>query len=110
VHLLAYSPLLGGAYAGRGRPLGPEYTHAANRARLAVLGEVARELGATANQVVLAWLLARPGIIPIPGASSVEQLDEILGATELTLDEATLARLDEAGRADQLGSGDAPTK
>ena len=99
VHLLAYSPLLGGAYAGGGRPLGPEYTHAANRARLAVLGEVARELGATPNQVVLAWLLAaRPAILPIPGASSVEQLDEILGATELVLDEATLSRLGEAGR------------
>ena len=100
VHLLAYSPLLGGVYA-RGGPLGPEYAHAVNRARLAVLGEVAREVGATANQVVLAWLLAaRPAIIPIPGASSVEQLDEIIGATELVLDEATLSRLDEAGRAD----------
>jgi aryl-alcohol dehydrogenase-like predicted oxidoreductase len=99
VHLLAYSPLLAGAYADRGRPLRPEYAHQANRARLAVLGEVARELNATANQVVLAWLLAaRPGIIPIPGASSVEQLDEILGATELVLDSATVARLDEAGR------------
>jgi len=101
VHLLAYSPLLGGVYAGRGRPLGPEYAHAANRARLEVLGEVAKESGATANQVVLAWLLAaRPAIIPIPGASSVDQLDEILGATELVLDEPTLSRLDEAGRAD----------
>jgi aryl-alcohol dehydrogenase-like predicted oxidoreductase len=49
---------------------------------------VLRELGATSNQVVLAWMLAsRPGIIPIAGASSVEQPDELLAATDLELDE-----------------------
>jgi aryl-alcohol dehydrogenase-like predicted oxidoreductase len=100
VQLLAYSPLLQGLYSRGGRP-GTEYTHAANRTRLHVLQEVAREQNATANQVVLAWILAsRPGIIPIPGASSVAQLDEILGATRLELDEETLTRLTEAGRAD----------
>jgi aryl-alcohol dehydrogenase-like predicted oxidoreductase len=34
-----------------------------------------------------------PPVIPIPGASSVAQLDEIIAATELTLDEAILDRL-----------------
>jgi aryl-alcohol dehydrogenase-like predicted oxidoreductase len=98
LHLLAYSPLLKGVYTRGGR-LGNEYAHAANTARLAVLHEIARELGATPNQVVLAWLLAsRPAIIPIPGASSVEQLAELLGATELTLDKAAMSRLNEAGR------------
>jgi aryl-alcohol dehydrogenase-like predicted oxidoreductase len=98
LHLLAYSPLLKGLYTRGGQP-GGEYAHALNTARLAVLGEVARELGATPNQVVLAWLLSgRPAIIPIPGASSVSQLDELLAATELRLDEATMARLNEAGR------------
>jgi aryl-alcohol dehydrogenase-like predicted oxidoreductase len=98
LHVLAYSPLLKGLYARGGRPEG-EYAHATNAARLAVLGEVAREVGATPNQVVLAWLLnGRPAIIPIPGASSVSQLDEMLAATELRLDEATMARLNDAGR------------
>jgi aryl-alcohol dehydrogenase-like predicted oxidoreductase len=98
LHLLAYSPLLQGRYAGRTWP-GTEYGHATNTQRLAVLNEVARDLGASPNQVVLAWLLAsQPAIIPIPGASSIAQIDEILGATELTLDEATMTRLDEAGR------------
>jgi aryl-alcohol dehydrogenase-like predicted oxidoreductase len=97
--LLAYSPLLAGAYARGERP-GDEYAHAANDARLAVLHEVAAETGATANQVVLAWLLAgTPSIIPIPGASSVEQLDEILGALDVELDAETMSRLDGAGRA-----------
>jgi len=96
--LLAYSPLLGGVYPRGDRPYG-EYAHAANDERLAVLGEVARELNATTSQVVLAWLLAsRPSIIPIIGASSVAQLDELLGALDVTLDDATMARLDGAGR------------
>lgn len=96
--LLAYSPLLGGVYPRGDRPAG-EYAHAANDERLAVLGEVAKELNATTSQVVLAWLLAsRPSIIPIIGASSVAQLDELLGALDLTLDDETMARLDAAGR------------
>lgn len=96
--LLAYSPLLGGAYPRGERP-GGEYAHAANDARLAVLAEVAAELGATAPQVVLAWLLhSSPSVIPVTGASSVSQLDELLGATELSLDAETMARLDAAGR------------
>jgi aryl-alcohol dehydrogenase-like predicted oxidoreductase len=49
--------------------------------------------------VVLAWLLHQdPPVLPIAGASSVAQLDEIIGATELKLDEATRQRLDRAGR------------
>jgi aryl-alcohol dehydrogenase-like predicted oxidoreductase len=102
LHLLAYSPLLKGTYARGGQP-SEEYVHAGNAARLSVLHDVARELGATPNQVVLAWLLnSRPVVIPIPGASSVEQLDEMLSATELSLDESTMTRLDEAGRTDSL--------
>jgi aryl-alcohol dehydrogenase-like predicted oxidoreductase len=90
--------LLQGLDSRGGQPEG-EYAHATLTARLTVLRDVARELGATPNQVVLAWLLSgRPAIIPIPGASSVTQLDEVLAATELRLDEATMARLNDAGR------------
>jgi aryl-alcohol dehydrogenase-like predicted oxidoreductase len=58
---------------------------------------VAGELGATPNQVVLAWMLggAVP-VSPVLGVSSVAQLDEALGATVLALDEATMRRLNEA--------------
>jgi len=102
ITLLAYSPLAQGLYVRGGQPR-PEYAHAANAERLRVLAAVADELGATKNQVVLAWLLAsRPAILPIPGASSVAQLDEILGALDLELDEATMTRLDEAGRGASL--------
>jgi aryl-alcohol dehydrogenase-like predicted oxidoreductase len=96
--LLAYSPLLGGLYPRGQRPFG-EYAHAANDERLAVLDTVTGELSATTSQVVLAWLLAsQPSIIPIIGASSVAQLDELLGALDVTLDQETMARLDAAGR------------
>lgn len=96
--LLAYSPILAGAYA-RGTSPRPEYDHPVNAVRLRVLHEVADDLGATPNQVVLAWLIAStPSVIPITGASSVQQLDELLAATELTLDASTMDRLDQAGR------------
>lgn len=105
--LLAYSPLLAGCYARPDKPLPAAYAHAANRERLCVLSEVAGELGATPGQVVLAWLLARsrPGIIPIPGASTVAQLDEILSATSLSLEDEVIRRLDEAGSAAMVSAG-----
>lgn len=97
--LLAYSPLLTGWYARPERRVRAAYDHPASAARYAVLTEVAAQLHATPNQVVLAWLLHhQPRIIPIPGASSVAQLDEILGATGLKLDETQLSRLDQGGR------------
>ncbi|WP_309115310.1 aldo/keto reductase [Saccharothrix sp.] len=94
VGLVAYSTLLSGAY--RDKPLGEAYDHPGNTRRLAVLGEVASELGATVNQVVLAWLL-RKGIVPLVGASSVAQLEESLGGIELELDDEQVARLDSVG-------------
>lgn len=97
--LFAYSPLAGGAYARRDQPMRRIYDHPTNEMRLAVLDKTAAELGATVNQVVLAWMLSAsdPPVIPIPGASTVAQLDEILAATELTLDQAIVDRLNRAG-------------
>jgi aryl-alcohol dehydrogenase-like predicted oxidoreductase len=97
--LLAYSPLLKGAYARPGQAPPAGYAHPGNQARMAALREVAAELGATPNQVVLAWLLdGEPPMIPVVGASTVAQLDETLGALELRLDPEVRARLDAAGR------------
>jgi pyridoxine 4-dehydrogenase len=50
------------------------------------LDEVAHAHDATPAQVALAWLLARSTVmLPIPGTSSVEHLEENVAATELTL-------------------------
>jgi pyridoxine 4-dehydrogenase len=50
------------------------------------LAEIAEETGAEPSQLALAWLLKRsPVMLPIPGTSSVEHLDQNLGAACLEL-------------------------
>jgi aryl-alcohol dehydrogenase-like predicted oxidoreductase len=97
---VAYSPLLKGGYASQDRLDGPEfaeYDHPGTPARLAALREVAKDAGATVNQVVLAWLIGGEiPIIPLVGASSVAQLDESLAAVDLKLTAEQRARLDAA--------------
>jgi aryl-alcohol dehydrogenase-like predicted oxidoreductase len=94
---IAYSPLLRGAYTRPDKPLGADYDHAGTPARLAALRAVADETGATANQVVLAWLMRGDvPLIPLVGASSVTQLDESLAAVELDLTPHQRATLDAA--------------
>ena len=62
-----------------------------------IVEEIARAHEATAGQVALAWLLAKsPVMLPIPGTSSVEHLEENVAAAELTLSEEELAQLDAA--------------
>ncbi|MGL5928137.1 MAG: aldo/keto reductase [Dermatophilaceae bacterium] len=93
--LVAYSPLLKGAYTRDDvqRPAG--FDHPGVDERLAALDDVARETGATRNQVVIAWLLgARVPAIPLVGASSVGQLDEVLEGVDLELTADQQARLD----------------
>ncbi|GAA3436737.1 aldo/keto reductase [Kutzneria kofuensis] len=95
--VLGYSVLLSGAYTRPDRPLPEQYDHPDSHRRLAVLADVAKELGATPNQVVLAWLLrSDPPVLPVLGVSSVSQLDECLGALELELDDELQRRLDDA--------------
>ncbi|MFC5827634.1 aldo/keto reductase [Nonomuraea insulae] len=95
--LVAYSPLLVGAYTRQDRPLDAEFDHPGTPARLAALREVAEETGATVNQVVLAWLIGGDvQVIPLVGASSVAQLDESLAAVDLDLAPEQRARLDTA--------------
>jgi aryl-alcohol dehydrogenase-like predicted oxidoreductase len=95
--IVAYSPLLNGGYVRRDKPLDAEFDHPGTAARLAALREVARDAGATVNQVVLAWLIgAEVPMIPLVGASSVAQLDESLAAVDLELTADQRARLDTA--------------
>ncbi|MDD7969201.1 aldo/keto reductase [Actinomycetospora lemnae] len=57
----------------------------------------AEALGATPAQVALAWLLQRSSVmLPIPGTSSLEHLEENCGAAALELDRSTVATLDAA--------------
>ncbi len=59
------------------------------------VSRVAAQLKATPSQVALAWLLARsPVILPIPGTSSVEHLEENVAAADLRIDDNTMRKLD----------------
>jgi aryl-alcohol dehydrogenase-like predicted oxidoreductase len=87
----SYSSLMWGSYVRADKPLPDTYDHPGTTRVLAVLEEVAAELSATPNQVVLAWL-TRQGIAPIVGASRVEQIEEALAARGVRLGEEHVAR------------------
>ena len=57
---------------------------------------VAQSVGATVAQVSLAWLLARSRVmLPIPGTSSVNHVEENCAAMDIVLDDDTFATLNE---------------
>jgi len=109
VGTVAWSPLAGGALAGkvrRGQPI-PDGSRvsqvglerAGDVERLfdivAVLEEIARETGKTVPQVALNWVLHRPTVASVViGARSEIQLRENLAAADWRLDSAHVARLD----------------
>jgi aryl-alcohol dehydrogenase-like predicted oxidoreductase len=65
---------------------------------LAALDEVAAETEATPAQIALAWVAAQPGVAaPIASATSVTQLEELLGVLTLELTSEQIERLTEAG-------------
>ncbi|WP_332813986.1 aldo/keto reductase [Ramlibacter sp.] len=68
---------------------------------LSALDEVAARAGCKPGQVAVAWAMAQPGITaPIASATSLPQLQELLAATRLKLDDEALQRLDAASRED----------
>jgi len=71
-------------------------TGGARGPRSEVVSLVADRHSATDRQIALAWLLAQPGTIPIPGTSNPEHLAELLAATQLQLTEQDLTDLDAA--------------
>jgi aryl-alcohol dehydrogenase-like predicted oxidoreductase len=74
---------------------------------LDALDEVARRLETTPAQVAIAWLIARPGVTaPIASATSLDQLNDLIEATKLELDESSLRLLDEASAwREEAGAG-----
>jgi aryl-alcohol dehydrogenase-like predicted oxidoreductase len=64
---------------------------------LRALDEVAARKGSTPARVAIAWLIARPTVsAPIASATSLEQLNDLVEATKLELDEDSMRLLDEA--------------
>lgn len=106
-----WSPLAGGLLTGKyrdggqGRLTGPDGSirTEVGQQKAAVIDAVvaiAAEIGVTAAQVSVAWLRHRAGavsttLVPVIGPRTVAQLDDYLGALEVTLSDQQSARLDE---------------
>jgi aryl-alcohol dehydrogenase-like predicted oxidoreductase len=109
--VIAYSPLaqglLGGKYGLDNRPGGVRAMNSLfgteNLRRvgplLQTLRDVATEVDAKPAQVALAWLISLPGVVAIPGASSVEQLEFNVAAADIELSADSRDALTRAARA-----------
>lgn len=65
-----------------------------------VLDTIAKKLGATPSQVALAWTLKRsPVMLPIPGTSRVDHLEENVAAVSLALSDVDFGELDRQAKA-----------
>jgi aryl-alcohol dehydrogenase-like predicted oxidoreductase len=79
-----------------------EENRKANAGLVEVLGQIAKGKEATRAQVALAWLLAqKPWIVPIPGTTKLQRLEENIGATSLELNTGDLSAITTG--ADQSG-------
>lgn len=108
--VVAYSPLAQGLLAADGdgvRPSGmrglDRRFSAAGRERLGPLADLVRaiaaEHGVTPAQVSLAWVLSHPNTVVIPGARTLEQLEENASAAEVALTHDEIERLTSAALA-----------
>ena len=69
----------------------------ANQAVVDLLARIAKEKKATPAQIALAWLLARkPWIVPIPGTTKLQRLEENIGAAAVELTFADLREIESA--------------
>jgi aryl-alcohol dehydrogenase-like predicted oxidoreductase len=69
----------------------------ANQALVDLLGEIAKRKNAALGQIALAWLLAqRPWIVPIPGTTKLDRLEENMGAAEIELTGEDLREIESA--------------
>ena len=69
----------------------------ANQAMVDLLGRIAKEKSATPAQIALAWLLAqKPWIVPIPGTTKLNRLEENLGAAAIELTSNDLREIENA--------------
>ena len=102
--IIPWSPLAGGMLAGalktptEGRRTSErlQQSLAEHRQQLEAFEALCGEAGEAPADVTLAWLLRQPHVTsPIIGPRTVAQLDSAVRATEISLDAATLAKLDE---------------
>jgi len=108
ISLITYFALASGYLSGKYRTAADKaksvrggrmdaYMDGQGPAVLAAMDAVSAKTGATLAQIALAWLMAKPGVAaPIASATSVAQLDELMGALRIRLDAEDIAALDRA--------------
>ena len=85
------------AKSARGKNTTAKYLNERGLRILAALDTVAARYSATPGQIAVAWQIVQPGITaPIASATSLEQLQELVKASQLTLDAEALAMLNAA--------------
>jgi aryl-alcohol dehydrogenase-like predicted oxidoreductase len=95
-------PLAPGDFRAHAPRFAPDNV-AANLALVDALRQVATDVGATVAEVAMAWVASRgDDIVPVIGARTTDQLDGVLRAVELTLDEVQLAAVEAAVPADAV--------
>jgi len=109
IGFVPYSPLGRGFLAGKFRKIedlapddwrraSPRFqgeNFAKNLALVDKIEDLAAEKDCTPSQLALAWLLAQGGdLVPIPGTTSLERLEQNVGAADIALDAAELATID----------------
>jgi len=108
--ILPWSPLAGGFLTGKYKrgasaPAGARFDESAGRgaihfsepafAVVDALHTIARNHAATPSQVAVSWLSNRPGVTsPIVGPRTLDQFEEVVGATRLSLDQDETRALD----------------
>jgi aryl-alcohol dehydrogenase-like predicted oxidoreductase len=98
ITLIGYSVLLQGAYTRKDRPVPAQYAGPEANERLTALQQVAQEIGADPNQVVIAWMRQNdPPVLPIVAGSRPEQLRQNIAALNIRLNEDQMQRLHTAG-------------
>ena len=71
-------------------------TYATNLQLLPGVAKIAREAGCTMAQLALAWLLARgEHVVPIPGTTRIDHLEENVGADSARLSAEQMLRLND---------------
>jgi pyridoxine 4-dehydrogenase len=87
----------------KGLPRFSEENRKANAQLVAVLGTIADGKGATRAQIAIAWLLAqKPWIVPIPGTTKLNRLEENVGAANVVLTATDLQAIDSALKAIEI--------
>lgn len=102
VSLIAYSPLLKGIYDDPVKRANyynwDKYNFDDSRIRLEVLSKMAKELGVSNSQLVIAWLLHhQPTVIPILGSSRMDQFEHNMESTKIKLTDEQIRTLNGAG-------------